>query len=207
MQLKFDITQIITAWTATIAFISIVNKYILQPYLPKAARFVSAVISIPSGHLANAIEDFEQLWNDLQPPPPPPPANGGNGPVISAPPNPPPPPAATRGRIGLGLIAVAVLTLLGCTPAQFADDVQKATAIVIADLEVGRTEPQIEADVAQALAGQPGADVVIVVNDILRVLVDTHVINPPPWLETAKARLASVAPVAAAHRAALKVGE
>jgi hypothetical protein len=58
-------TEIIAEWTGAVATASLLNRFLIQPYLPKVARFVSAIISIPSGHLANFLEDAQILWNDL----------------------------------------------------------------------------------------------------------------------------------------------
>jgi hypothetical protein len=207
---KFDPTQIITAWTMSIAVISLLNKFLLMPYLPNVARFISAIISIPTGHLANFIEDIQQLWTDVIGGPPAPPA----GPtIVSKPTNPPPPPAALRGRVGFAVAACAVLAcaitaggaIESCTPAQSATWT-KVEEIVLADIQAGKSEPQIEQDVAQVLAGQPGVDAVIVLNDVLTFLIDTGTI-PPNWLPRAQVMLAQVGPEAIAHRAALKVSQ
>jgi hypothetical protein len=65
MSTQWTPTEIITTWTSAIAVASLLNKFALQPYLPKVARLLSAIISIPSGHIANLIEDVETLWNDI----------------------------------------------------------------------------------------------------------------------------------------------
>ena len=58
-------TQIIAEWTGAVATASLLNRFLIQPYLPKVGRLLSAVISIPSGHLANLLEDVAGLWNDI----------------------------------------------------------------------------------------------------------------------------------------------
>jgi hypothetical protein len=186
--------QIIGIWTSIIGALSLINKYGLGKLAPKVARFVSAIISIPSGHLANFIEDIEQLVADIRgggtPPSPPP---------VAPPASPPGPPVAMR----VGLATLLGFGLIACgTPAQQAVEA-KVEQTVLADIVAGKTLQQIEADVAQLVAGQPGADAVIITNDILAFLVDIGVI-PPNVLPQAKAMLVEVQPVAVAHRAAAK---
>jgi hypothetical protein len=59
----------------------------------------------------------------------------------------------------------------GCTPAQQAQ-ITKIEQIVLADILAGKTRAQIEADVGQALAGQAGADIAAIVDEVLMLLVD-----------------------------------
>jgi hypothetical protein len=201
--MKLDPTQIITGWTALIAVVSIVNKFLLGPFAPNVARFISAIISIPSGHIANAIEDLVQLWGDITNPPPPPPVGPNASGGTSTPK--PPPPAAMRGKVGLALWASAPLVALGigmavvaCTPAQGAM-FSKIEQVVLDDLAAGKTRVQIEVDVGNALAGQPGADVAIVLEDVLTFLIDAGYI-PPNLIPQARMMLAEERPIAEAHR-------
>lgn len=194
MHLKLDPSQLLTIWPVIIAVLSLLNKFALSPFAPNVARFISAVISIPTGHLANFIEDIQQLIKDVTAPPPPAGPNGsggspGNGPK-------PPPPAALR----VGLAGAALIGLnASCAPAQQAVEA-KVEQVILDDLAAGKTLPQIEADVAQLVAGQPGADAAIIVNDVLAFLIDIGVI-PPGILPQARMMLAEVAPEATLHRA------
>jgi hypothetical protein len=107
-------------------------------------------------------------------------ALGGSG----APP--PMPPANSRAETLLpGLLVAACLamalvwtvSLTGCTQLQAAFPVlDKIEKIVLADLQAGKGAEAIEADVAQALAGQAGVDVVLAVNDAILFLIDMGVI-------------------------------
>ena len=56
--------------------------------------------------------------------------------------------------------------------------------IVLTDLESGKTLEQTEADVASLYAGQPGADVVAIVNDAIALLIDAGVL-PAQWVPKA----------------------
>lgn len=100
----------------------------------------------------------------------------------------------------LACLVVAADVPASCTPAQQAEYTQ-IEQTVLADLQAGKTLAQIEQDVGQLVAGQPGADVAEILNDALTLLIDLGVI-PANILPTAKADLAAVAPIAAAHRAA-----
>ena len=83
----------------------------------------------------------------------------------------------------------AVLGASACTPAQYAVFTQVEQR-VLADLSIpGEGLPQVEADVATLLAGQPGADVVAIVNEALQLLVDLNVI-PANLIPTAKRMIA-----------------
>jgi hypothetical protein len=209
MNLKFDPTQILTAWTALIAILSLVNKYGLGKLSPNVARFVSALISLPTGHLANFIEDIETLLRDTGVLPPKPPTGGSStgSPSSIKPPNRPPPPNAARGRIGFGFVGCLALGLslaqVGCTPAQQAqfDQIEQ---IVLADLAQGKPRAEILVDVGNALAGKPGADAAIVLVDVLTFLIDAKIL-PPNVIPLASEYLTQTKPEAAAHRAALKI--
>ena len=204
MHLTLNPAEIITGWTALVAVLSLTNKYILGAYLPNVSRFVSLVISIPIGHIANAIEDAETLITDLTPPPPPGPTPP---PVVVAPPDAPPtPPAAARLAFNLiaGIFATALavgglLAFGGCTPAQRAE-VANIDAIVLGDLVENKSQKQIEEDVAQAIGGNLGTDVVILVDDALTLLIDTNKLTPAE-LTAAQTLLGQVHPTAMGHRA------
>lgn len=189
---KLDPAQIITGWTAIIAVVSLANKFILGPFAPNIARLVSALISIPTGHLANLIEDLQQLWKDISNPPPPVGPNGSGG---TSPPKPPPPASL---KVGLAMIAAFLGFNVACTPAQQAV-FSKIEQIVLDDLAAGKTRAQIEIDVGNALAGQPGADAAIVLEDVLTFLIDAGYI-PPNVLPAAKTMLTEEKPLAEAHR-------
>jgi uncharacterized protein YcfL len=73
------------------------------------------------------------------------------------------------------LIVLALTLASGCTPAQQAEATQIENT-VLADLAAGKTLEQIEADVSKLVAGQAGADVVVIVNDALTLLEDLGVI-------------------------------
>lgn len=75
-------------------------------------------------------------------------------------------------------IAAAVpvsLGAAGCKPAQEAE-ISTVERIVLSGIVNGETAEQIEKDVASALAGKPGVDVVILVNDAIAILRDLGVI-------------------------------
>lgn len=109
----------------------------------------------------------------------------------------PPPPNA--GRVGLSRLvtrtamilmmmagietAVAVL-LEACTPAQQALETQ-IEQTVLADLVAGKTKAQILEDVGRLLAGQPGADIGLIVADVIAFLIDGGFV-PPNVLPIAK---------------------
>jgi hypothetical protein len=196
-----DPTQIVTAWTAVIAVLSLANKFVLAPFAPKVARFVSAIISLPTGHLANFIEDIQQLYADVTGGPP---TGSSTGSPPASPPPSPKPPTAIRGKVGLatlfGFVMLLGLIPAACTPAQQALEA-KVEQMILNDLAAGKTATQIEADIGQLVAGQPGADAVVILNDALAFLIDIGVI-PPGFIPQAQAMLTEVKPVAMAHRAA-----
>lgn len=75
-------------------------------------------------------------------------------------------------------LAIACV-LAGCAPAQTPNNVLATVEqVVIADLVAGKTLAQVEQDVARALGGSPAADVTMVVQDVLAVLIDTGVLPP-----------------------------
>jgi hypothetical protein len=88
------------------------------------------------------------------------------------------------------LTLACVLAVGGChlTPAQQAEETQIENTI-LADLAAGKTLQQIEADVGKIVAGQPGVDVVVIVNDALQLLIDLGVI-PTNELPQAKSMIA-----------------
>jgi hypothetical protein len=119
--------------------------------------------------------------------------------------------STTQGKVALAkaaavtlsvlmIVVFASFTVLGCSPAQQAIEA-KVEQVILNDLATGKTLQQVEADVATVLAGQPGADVVIIVNDALAFLIDIGVI-PPGILPSAKSMYAETLPVAGAHRLA-----
>jgi hypothetical protein len=52
----------------------------------------------------------------------------------------------------------------------------KIEQIIVQDLQAGKSAEQIEIDVGQLLAGQAGVDVVVVINDVITVLIDSGLI-------------------------------
>ena len=206
MHLTFNPAEIITGWTALVAVLSLANKYILGAYAPNLARFISVVISIPIGHIANAIEDAQQLVADVQGPPPPP-ADGPTPPaVVTAPPNPPPAPAAARVGFnfvaGVFAVALAVGGLLafgGCTPAQSVE-MSNIESTILGDLVANKSQAQVEQDVAAIVGGKFGVDVVILVDDALVLLIDSGTLTASE-LTAAQTLLGQVHPTAVGHRA------
>jgi hypothetical protein len=99
------------------------------------------------------------------------------------------------------VLALAVLgaSQQACSPAQMAE-ADKVEQTVLADIVAGKTLPQIESDVATLVAGQPGADVVVLVDDALTFLVDLGVV-PASVLPYAKSLIAAEHPKAMAHKA------
>jgi hypothetical protein len=75
----------------------------------------------------------------------------------------------------------------------------KIEQVVLDDLAAGKTRVQIEVDVGNALAGQPGADVAIVLEDVLTFLIDAGYI-PPNLIPQAHMMLAEERPIAESHR-------
>ena len=206
--LTLNPAEIITGWTALVAILSLVNKYIVGAAFPNVARFLSALISLPIGHLANAIEDIQQLVSDVTPPPAAPP---GNPPavVVAPPPVAPPdaPPPATA-RVGLNWVAGIFATALavggllafgGCTPAQSAE-MANIESTILGDLVANKSQAQIEQDVAAIVGGKFGVDVVIIVDDALTLLIDSGKLTPAE-LTAAQTMLGQVHPTAMGHRA------
>ena len=123
---------------------------------------------------------------------------------------PPPPPGA--GRVGLAMIfwialaggtfATSMIFVEACTPAEQALQ-QRIEQTILADLAAGKTRTQIIVDVGQLLAGQPGADVALIVADAITFLIDTGVI-PPNVLPAAKTMLAELQAEHAAAKAVVK---
>ncbi len=150
--LKFDPAQIVTTWTAAIAVLSLANKFLLMPFAPNVARFVSAILSIPSGHLANFLEDIKQLLGDVTPPPPPAAGSGPASPPKATPTQSPPPASLfTAGPVALacsGLLACGLLNnpsivpgaekVLECVAAHFSswqDLLTNCSAYSLAEIE------------------------------------------------------------------------
>ena len=176
-------TEIITAWTSTIAVVSLVNKFVVMPAAPTVGRWVSAIISIPSGHLANLLEDLAVIFADVT----------GGGPPAGSPPNHPdasPPNHPKDGGSNLQrrgfmptlfglLIAPVVAVLFGaCTPAQVAQQTQ-IEQTVLNDLKAGKSFPAIEADVCAIVdPSSPQTCTVgaVIVNDAVTLLIDLGVI-------------------------------
>lgn len=68
--------------------------------------------------------------------------------------------------------------------------VSKVVQTVVADITAGDTAEQVEADVARYLAGQPGVDIVVIVNDAIAIAIDLGLI-PAGVLPQARAMLAT----------------
>jgi len=88
-------------------------------------------------------------------------------------------------------VAALALTQVGCQQLQADIPVlDNVETLIVNDLKAGDSLPQIETDVAQLLAGQPGVDVVEVVNAALTLLVDAGVL-PSFLVSTAKNMVAA----------------
>jgi hypothetical protein len=87
----------------------------------------------------------------------------------------------SRFIFGVTLIAA----LASCTPALF-PELTAVAKLVLADVTAGDGAEQVEADVAKLLAGQPGVDVVVAVNDAITILIDLGYI-PAGFIPQAKA--------------------
>jgi hypothetical protein len=73
---------------------------------------------------------------------------------------------------------------------------QAITQVVLQDLEAGKTLPQIETDVAALVAGQQGVDVLTLVDDAIKLLVDLN--DLPATAQTYAVKLRGQ--IADAHR-------
>ena len=200
MLAKLTPAELLSWWIGVVSVLSLANKLVIMPYFPVIARYVSAVLSIPSGHLGNLLEDIQTIINDITGKPPTAGSGGSGGAIVTKPANPPPPPAAARGRVGFGAMAVCAMSVLApfllvaapaCTPAQQAEWSQ-IEAVVLADLTAGKSRATILEDVGRIVAGQPGADVALLVADALTFLIDGG------WIP------ANVLPAAKEHLAALR---
>ena len=207
--ITLNVANVLAAWTALCALVSLLNKYIITPNWPTVGRVMSALLNILPGHIGQLITDVQAILNDLKTPPAPP-ANGGDAPPPAAPVTPPPPPATSRvglamlGAVGLfslqtGAFALTTSELTACTPAQQAE-VKSVEQTILHDLSQGKTLEQTELDVATIIAGQPGADAVIVFNDALALVIDAGWV-PADLMQEALQWLSQIAPIAAEHRA------
>jgi hypothetical protein len=109
-KISLDAANVIAAWTAVCAAVSLVNKYLVTPYLPNVARGLSAVLSIMPGHVGQLITDIEAIVADIRKGPPA--APPGSPTATTTPDATPKPPATTRGRIGLAMAGSAALFAL-----------------------------------------------------------------------------------------------
>ena len=91
-----------------------------------------------------------------------------------------------------------VAACLACSPAQQAE-LTAVENIVLHDVEQGKAIPAIETDVATLVAGQPGADVVAIVDSALTLLIDMGVV-PQNFMPYAKSLAASEHVKAASQR-------
>lgn len=111
-------------------------------------------------------------------------SNSGGGNVTPL--NPPTPPANMRSQLPwmFAFVAAAVIALIigsaitGCADPALAPLEPQIEKVVLADVLAGDTLPHIEADVSAIIAatGKPAADVVLMVNSALALLIDTGVI-------------------------------
>lgn len=203
--LSIDPASVVATWVSICAAVSLLNKYVVAPLSPMAAKIIALPLNILPAHVGQLITDIEAIIADIKGGSA---SGGGSG---TAPPADPPiakPP--TNARMGLAAFGFATIfavqtiafgaAVTGCTPAQQAE-AQSLEQLVLHDIQLGKGEQAIEADIAAQLAGQPGVDVVIVLNDILQFLIDAGVV-PADLVSNTLALKASVAPKAAAHRAA-----
>lgn len=187
-------------------------SHVLAFGLIVAGAFVSALkVQIATGHPltwpAVATSLLGAVWlaiqqSVIQTNVPPLPAVGSNfGTTL---PESPSPPTMRNERSGLDslhfvseLTAMAVFLVVGfvsilvmdaCSPAEQAIEA-KIEQTILNDLATGKTLEQVETDVAVLLVGQPGADIVVIVNDALAFLIDIHAI-PANILPQAQTMLA-----------------
>lgn len=203
--LAVDPASVVAAWVSLCAAVSLLNKYVVSPMFPMAARIIALPLNILPAHVGQLITDIETIIADIK---------GGSGGDPSAPAlvTPPAPPATspTTNRMGFaaagfaGIFAIQTLAFgvatQGCSPAIQAE-AKSIEQLVLTDLAAGKTDVQIEADIANLLVGQVGVDAVVLLNDALQLLIDAGVI-PPDLMANALSMKASIAPIAEAHRAA-----
>lgn len=108
-------------------------------------------------------------------------------------------PALVCLALGASVLGIGA-TVSACTPAQQAEWSQ-IEQTVLSDLAAGKTREQILADVGSIVAGRPGADVAIILDDALEFLIDAGVI-PADVLRAATKMHAEEHPIAQARRAA-----
>jgi hypothetical protein len=109
------------------------------------------------------------------------------GRMITPPNSPPKPPSPPAGLAVFAMFLLSATTVIGiggvtitttsCTPAQQALEA-KIEQTVLADLAAGKTRQQIEVDIGTLVAGQTGADIALIVDDAIIVLIDIGVIPP-----------------------------
>lgn len=132
-KISLDAANVIAAWTAVCAAVSLVNKYLVAPYLPNVARAVSAGLSIMPGHVGQLITDIQAIIADVRKGPP---ATPPGDPTATSTPNATPKaPTNNRGRIGLAMAGAAALialtvgsfsvTTTGCGGVQLAPNTPK----------------------------------------------------------------------------------
>lgn len=87
-----------------------------------------------------------------------------------------------RGSLVMALCMVGMSAVAasgeGCKPAEVAPKLSQVEQTVLDDLAMGKSAEEIERDVAQDLAGQPGADATKLVQDAIALLEDLGVIPP-----------------------------
>lgn len=201
--LSIDPASVVAAWVSLCAAVSLVNRYLVSPYFPMAARIIAAPLNILPGHVGQLIADIKAIITDMKGRPPA--ASSGN-PSAPAPVTPATPP--TTSRMGLAALGFTLIfgiqtiafgaAVTGCTPAERAE-ASTLESLVLHDLQAGDSDQQIEDDIAVQLAGQPGVDAVIILNDVLTFLIDAKVV-PADLMSAALAMKSNVAPTAAAHR-------
>ena len=97
----------------------------------------------------------------------------------------------------IAAIAIVIGTQADCTPAQGAN-VANIIPTVLADLIASKTIPQIEVDVAGLIGGPAGADIALIVQEAVTLLVDSGVV-PANVLPYAREVQAKEGAKAAAH--------
>lgn len=102
-----------------------------------------------------------------------------------------------------GLVAIAVAA---CTPAQQASW-QRVPVIVEADLEAGKSFPQIENDVAADLVGTAGPVLVSIIDDVITYLLDSGALSDIGQKNAIAMKPAIAAKKAALHITAMRVVE
>jgi outer membrane murein-binding lipoprotein Lpp len=81
-----------------------------------------------------------------------------------------------RVKMGIAAVVLAVCASLGCsTVKSVVDKLPSVLSEVVADIQKGESPTQIEDDVANMLAGQVGVDATVILQDVVQIVIDSHV--------------------------------